>query len=83
MNFDPMWSVQQNSDVLFWIIALPVMAIVIPMFLLQDIKRMFHYLSKKMSGRRVTKARHESPSFKLHLVFIVRTPRLSRQLERW
>ncbi|KAJ3506540.1 hypothetical protein NMY22_g17217 [Coprinellus aureogranulatus] len=55
MNFDPMWSVQQNSDVLFWIIALPVMAIVIPVFLLGDIKRMFHYLIKRMSSRRVEK----------------------------
>ena len=55
MNFDPMWSVQQNSDVLFWIIALPVMSILIPVFLIEDIKKMFHYILKRMSTRRVVK----------------------------
>ncbi|KAL0575761.1 hypothetical protein V5O48_006204 [Marasmius crinis-equi] len=39
MNFDPMWSVQQNSDILFWEIAIPMMAIVVPLFVWPDIKR--------------------------------------------
>ena len=70
MNFDPMWSVNQNSDLLyalfsaiprnklnlfhrFWKIALPVMAVVIPMFMWPDFERMFHYIKKKWTKRRI------------------------------
>jgi len=51
MNFDPMWSVQQNSDVLFWKITIPVMAVLIPLATLPDIKRLLHYAEKKMTAK--------------------------------
>ncbi|PPR02360.1 hypothetical protein CVT24_011704 [Panaeolus cyanescens] len=47
MNFASMWSVQNNSDILFWEIALPIMAVVIPLAMLEDIKKLFHYIQKK------------------------------------
>ncbi|KAI0756135.1 hypothetical protein C8Q80DRAFT_1264232 [Daedaleopsis nitida] len=56
MNFDPMWSVQQNSDLLFWEIAIPVMLVVIPAFMLNDLKRLGHYLDKRMRSRKINKA---------------------------
>jgi len=49
MNFTYMWSIQHNhSDVLFWEIAIPLMAIVIPVFLYGDVVRMVHYIQKKI-----------------------------------
>ncbi|KAF6754206.1 magnesium transporter [Ephemerocybe angulata] len=56
MNFNWMWSVQKNSDVLFWIIALPLMAIVIPMFMMDDIKRGIHYIGKRMTASKAAKS---------------------------
>lgn len=49
MNFDRMWSILDNnhSDIVYWIIALPLMAIVVPSFLYGDVIRMVHYLKKK------------------------------------
>ncbi|KIK71539.1 hypothetical protein GYMLUDRAFT_186369 [Collybiopsis luxurians FD-317 M1] len=55
MNFTFMWSVQQNSDVLFWEIAIPVMAVVIPMFLMPDLKRLFRYVQKRMASQKAIK----------------------------
>jgi len=49
MNFEPMWSVNNNSDVLFWIIAIPCMSIIVPAILFKDIVRMLHYLRKRMT----------------------------------
>ena len=79
MNFDPMWSVQKNSDLLlvnfvhsllpilntllrFWEIALPVMAIVIPLFLRSDIKRAAHFVQKKMLAKGVQEVCHSAHS---------------------
>ncbi|KAJ3722353.1 magnesium transporter [Lentinula raphanica] len=56
MNFTFMWSVQQNSDVLFWEIAIPVMLVVIPMFLMPDLKRMLHYIQKRMASQKALKS---------------------------
>ncbi|KAH9923191.1 uncharacterized protein BXZ73DRAFT_91487 [Epithele typhae] len=56
MNFDPMWSVMENSDLLFWEIALPLMAVVIPLFLFNDFKRMAHYIEKRLTRRAVVKS---------------------------
>jgi len=56
MNFTAMWSVNNNSDLLFWIIALPLMGIVVPMFLYQDVKKAWHYMQKAMAARKVVLA---------------------------
>jgi len=37
----------------FWIIALPVMGAIIPIFIYSDIKKMVKYLQKKMAGQRI------------------------------
>ncbi|KAI0779003.1 hypothetical protein BD413DRAFT_490249 [Trametes elegans] len=57
MNFDPMWSVNQNSDLLFWKIAIPVMAVLVPWFMWNDIKSGVHYLSKRLKRHRINKHR--------------------------
>ncbi|KAJ8701802.1 hypothetical protein PTI98_000555 [Pleurotus ostreatus] len=57
MNFDFMWSLRNHSDLVFWIISLPVMGILLPIFLFHDISRMFHYLKKRMAGERLIKRR--------------------------
>ncbi|KAL5494805.1 hypothetical protein ACEPAI_267 [Sanghuangporus weigelae] len=56
MNFERMWSVQNNSDLLFWEIAIPVMAVVIPIFTIPDIQRLIHFCKKKWATRGVEKA---------------------------
>ncbi|KAJ7074378.1 magnesium transporter [Mycena amicta] len=56
MNFTAMWSVKNNSDLLFWIIALPLMGVIVPLFLYQDIKKAVHYLQKVVTARRAVLA---------------------------
>ncbi|KAI9067178.1 hypothetical protein FKP32DRAFT_1588815 [Trametes sanguinea] len=56
MNFTAMWSVNNNSDLFFWEIAIPLMVIVIVLFLWNDFKGMLHYLSKRLKRRRINKA---------------------------
>jgi len=53
MNFGSMWSVENNSDLFFWELALPIMAVLIPIFLWRDVVRLVHYIKKKMLARRV------------------------------
>ncbi|KAK0209054.1 hypothetical protein DFS33DRAFT_498400 [Desarmillaria ectypa] len=55
MNFSTMWSVANNSDILFWEIAIPVMCLVIPLAIWPDIMRMAHYVKKKMLTRKAVK----------------------------
>ncbi|KAG1813918.1 uncharacterized protein BJ212DRAFT_383571 [Suillus subaureus] len=52
MNFESMWSVQNNSDVLFWRIGIPVMALVIPLFMWSDLKGAAHYAEKRWAARK-------------------------------
>ncbi|KIJ20331.1 hypothetical protein PAXINDRAFT_127039 [Paxillus involutus ATCC 200175] len=56
MNFDPMWSVNFHSDALFWQIAVPVMAVIVPVFMWPDIKRIAHYTEKRFAARKQLKA---------------------------
>jgi phosphate/sulfate permease len=48
--------VDDHSDVLFWQIAIPVIAVIIPLFLWTDIRRLFHYLKKRIVISDVRKA---------------------------
>ncbi|KAJ7650745.1 magnesium transporter [Roridomyces roridus] len=41
--------------ILFWAIALPVMAIVLPIFIVPDIKRMIHYVQKRYLAKKAVK----------------------------
>ena len=41
----------------FWIIALPLMAIIIPVFLWSDLERMWHYFMKRVAVRSVKQVR--------------------------
>ncbi|OJA15774.1 hypothetical protein AZE42_10296 [Rhizopogon vesiculosus] len=52
MNFYAMWSVYDNTDVLFWEIAIPLMSVVIPVFMWADLKRAVHYAGKRWAARR-------------------------------
>ncbi|KAG2140989.1 hypothetical protein DEU56DRAFT_278126 [Suillus clintonianus] len=52
MNFEYMWSVNTHSDALFWKIAIPVMAFVIPLFMWSDLKRVAHYTEKRWAARK-------------------------------
>jgi len=55
MNFESMWSVQQNSDLLFWEIAIPMMTVTITIFFWADFGRMFHRLKKRMQHKKIDK----------------------------
>ncbi|KAI0271450.1 hypothetical protein BC834DRAFT_859558 [Gloeopeniophorella convolvens] len=56
MNFDNMWTIHHgHTDLVFWIIALPVMSVVAPSFMWPDIVRMVHYIKKRMLARDVKK----------------------------
>ncbi|GBE77307.1 hypothetical protein SCP_0101800 [Sparassis crispa] len=57
MNFENMWSIHHNhTDVIFWIIALPLMTIVITMFMWSDLKKMAHYVDKRLMRKKVKRA---------------------------
>jgi hypothetical protein len=56
MNFEAMWSVQQNSDVLFWEIAIPMMVVVVTIFFWSEFGRMFERLKRKMQHKKIDKA---------------------------
>jgi hypothetical protein len=55
MNFEFMWSVHGRSDILFWEIALPMMAVIIIIFFWRDLGRMFHRLKKRMLHKKIDK----------------------------
>ncbi|KAH9951017.1 hypothetical protein B0H21DRAFT_818847 [Amylocystis lapponica] len=53
MNFQGMWSTNDPniSDLLFWEIALPVMAVLVPLFVVPDLQRMVHQIQKGLMLR--------------------------------
>ncbi|KAF9566994.1 hypothetical protein CPC08DRAFT_681803 [Agrocybe pediades] len=52
MNFARFWSVEQHSDVFFWKTAAPVMALLIPLFLFDNIKQGMEFLKRRSLSRR-------------------------------
>ncbi|KAJ6562659.1 hypothetical protein B0H19DRAFT_101692 [Mycena capillaripes] len=57
MNFDNMWSTGHgHGDWIYWAIALPIMAILLPLFIAPDIRRMIHYVQKRMLTKKVVKS---------------------------
>ncbi|KAJ7841367.1 magnesium transporter [Mycena olivaceomarginata] len=57
MNFENMWTIHHgHSDLVFWIIALPLMAVVLPVFIVPDIKRMIHYVQKRILAKKIVKS---------------------------
>lgn len=54
----------------FWEIAIPVMAVVIPLFLFNDMKRIAHYMEKRLTRRKITKV---CPSFPSSSIGVRRT----------
>ncbi|KAJ6604993.1 hypothetical protein B0H10DRAFT_2229296 [Mycena sp. CBHHK59/15] len=47
MNFDDKPWTTEWTDVLFWIIALPCVAVISPLFIIPDIKKMIHYIQTR------------------------------------
>ncbi|KDR85830.1 hypothetical protein GALMADRAFT_51400 [Galerina marginata CBS 339.88] len=62
MNFTPMWSVNHNSDLLFWKIALPIMVVIIPLALWGDLSKIWHYIQKKSVTKKALKVCHGNSS---------------------
>lgn len=52
MNFQPMKSVDEHSEVMFWEIACPVMFVIIILFLWPDVRRVMHFLKKRAATKR-------------------------------
>lgn len=53
MNFQPMKSVDEHSEVLFWEIACPVMFVIVGLFLYPDIRRGMHFLKKRALTKQI------------------------------
>ncbi|KAF8910196.1 hypothetical protein CPB84DRAFT_1821600 [Gymnopilus junonius] len=64
MNFHPFWSVDNNSDLLFWKIALPIMVVVIPLALWDDMIKGWHYIQKKVL------LKHSLKVCQLHILYL-------------
>ncbi|EIN14274.1 hypothetical protein PUNSTDRAFT_96001 [Punctularia strigosozonata HHB-11173 SS5] len=57
MNFENMWSIKHgHTDLVFWIIALPMMVIVVPTFLWSDLRQGLRDLRTRMIARSTAQA---------------------------
>ncbi|KLO20173.1 hypothetical protein SCHPADRAFT_33235 [Schizopora paradoxa] len=56
MNFTAFWSINNNSDLFFWEIAIPMMIVVIFLFMYSDLGRMVRFLKKRWNARKVKKS---------------------------
>ncbi|KAJ7174183.1 magnesium transporter [Mycena crocata] len=56
MNFDQPWLITQRSDSMYWILAIPIMVVVVPLFIIPDIERMIHYVQKKTLTKNILKS---------------------------
>ncbi|KAJ3563082.1 hypothetical protein NP233_g9173 [Leucocoprinus birnbaumii] len=53
MNFTAFWSVNNNSDLFFWKLAIPIAVFTTILALWKDFTDMYHYASKKIFARRI------------------------------
>ncbi|KAH7104853.1 hypothetical protein BKA62DRAFT_427616 [Auriculariales sp. MPI-PUGE-AT-0066] len=60
MNFATMWSVQNNSDLLFWKIGIPMLVVIAPLFVAADIVRGIHKIKKMLAAKAASRAIKES-----------------------
>ena len=65
MNFNPFWSVENHSDAFFWKIALPVMAALIPMFMISDIKKKYRQWQRRRRDEKIIRDLWKDPNFAL------------------
>jgi Mg2+ and Co2+ transporter CorA len=56
MNFDPFWAVNQNSDLLFWKIAIPILVVVIPLALFSDLRNFWLYFQHRGESRKAIRS---------------------------
>ncbi|KAH9477714.1 Cobalt/magnesium transport protein CorA [Psilocybe cubensis] len=56
MNFKPMPAVDNHSDLLFWEIAIPIMIIVVPLALWNDLEKFWRYVQKRAATKKAMKA---------------------------
>ncbi|KAL1741279.1 hypothetical protein HDZ31DRAFT_76292 [Schizophyllum fasciatum] len=56
MNFTEFWSVNNNSDLFFWELAIPIIVAVTTVFMWGDFVRIGHYLQKRWIARNAVKA---------------------------
>lgn len=56
MNFTEFWSVNNNSDVFFWELAIPLLIVVTSIFMWSDFIRVGHYFQKRWIAKNAVKA---------------------------
>ncbi|KAF9486439.1 hypothetical protein BDN70DRAFT_869982 [Pholiota conissans] len=55
MNFTAFWSINNNSDLFFWKLAIPIMAVLIPMLMFGDIKSFIRYTMRRKEARQAVR----------------------------
>ncbi|KAG6811459.1 hypothetical protein H0H92_007282 [Tricholoma furcatifolium] len=69
MNFVNMWSIHNHSDLFFWEIALPIMAVIIPTFFWSDISDARDYVKKKINTKKAVEVRSRLPTILYDIAF--------------
>ncbi|KAE9404947.1 hypothetical protein BT96DRAFT_1015891 [Gymnopus androsaceus JB14] len=60
MNFENMWWSSKgggsHTDLWFWIVTLPVMAVVMPLFFIPDLKRLYHTMNNRKESQKALRS---------------------------